>query len=137
MKIAMIKSGSSLICPGPMEALELKKVGDGELVLVSIGTGVNPKFYRKFWALIRWGFENIEHLQATPEMLQAYLFLKLGIVDTIVHHDGSYDMVPRSASPEKWTQLQFEDVYSSILSEFAATLSDDPNRLKRLVEQFE
>lgn len=137
MQITMIKNGSTLEAPGPWEADVLNELGDGEFVMVNLNKDLNPAFFRKFWSLIRWAWDNTEHNQASEHCLKDYLFLRAHLVNTIVMHDGTVRYTPLSCSPERIKDVkEFQRFYDAVLAEVASLISADPDQLSRMIEQY-
>ena len=62
MKIGMVKSGMTLKVTDDIGLEAFSRYKDNDYLLVTIATARNPKFHKRYWALIRFVFDNL------PEM---------------------------------------------------------------------
>lgn len=87
---------------------------------IKVGTEVyaiqarNPQFHRKYFALLKIGFEN----QDTYNDLEIYrqvIVIKAGYVHWVEGKDGHSYPLPQSISFEKMKQENFEKLYAATL----------------------
>lgn len=97
------------------------KIKHGEVIQVEFKRIRNPKFHKKYFALLQIVAEYDDRYDTVNDVLLV-MKLKLGHYRTIVNTDGRVIYVPKSISFGSMEQIDFEDFYSrtinKILSDF-------------------
>lgn len=112
-EMLLVKDGSCLR-PMPECMKQFDRLGDGEIIAVKWKYPRNVEFHRKFFALLKVGFENQEHY-ATMEQFRHVFLIETGHADPIISASGAVHWMPVSISFEKMDQLDFERLYSDLL----------------------
>lgn len=98
----------------------------GEVIHAEFRKRRNPKFHRKFFALLKLGFDYFEpalcHLEGTdqvftpeknPEEFRRWVIVKAGYYHVIGYPDGSVRLRAKSLKFSKMDQQEFEQLYSA------------------------
>lgn len=93
----------------------LRKIGQGELVMVEIKRPRNAKHHRLYWALITLVWQNMDGGRyPTAEDLHAAVKIAAGLRTTIVLPDGSVGYIPGSIAFHKMDQSEFDGFYERV-----------------------
>ena len=137
MQLVMVKTGNNLVAPGQWEMKALDKYADGELVLVQFVKARNPAFLAKFWKMIRWAFENIEHEQPTEELLKQDLIILSGLAHKTIGMDGQIYYSPMKINFADMTDdAEFAQVYDAVLNTLVKIVGADANKLTNLINNY-
>ncbi|MEA3427891.1 MAG: DUF1367 family protein [Thermodesulfobacteriota bacterium] len=148
MKARFLKSHTGLVPfdPESEEFLHRHKIGDvleGNFVSMR-----NPDFHRKYFALLKTGFENwepgeINSKYGTPEKnfdrFRRDVAILCGFYDVVIRLDGSTRVEAKSISFARMGKEEFEKLYSKTIDLFLAKIynhSISEEELNRIVELY-
>lgn len=124
MDIQLIKVAQGALVPADEhEAEKLRRIKVGGLVKCQIAETRNPKFHRKFMALVKLGFESFTPpettykgypVEANFDQFREDVTIAAGYF--VVHYriDGSFRVRAKSISFARMEQDEFERVYSAV-----------------------
>lgn len=124
MEVMLIKVAQGALVPADeAEADKLRRMKVGALVKVEATELRNPKFHRKFHALMRLGYDHfeapaIEHLgqrvQKNYEQFREDITILAGFYSVYYRLDGSYRIRAKSIKFGRMKQETFEHLYSAV-----------------------
>lgn len=114
--------------PADEESTEYtKKLTVGEVIGAGVRKARNYKFHKKFFALLKVGFDN-QDKYTSPEAFREEVTIRAGWYTTHLHLDGSASLHAKSISFGRMDELEFEKLYSAaidvILHKFVAGMSE-------------
>lgn len=109
----LTKKGGIFVPTYPADYEESGKIKDGDEVRATRAR--NIKFHRKFFALLKLGFENQDKIEDF-EIYRMIQVMKAGHVVFAKGTDGKDYPLPESLSFEKMGAQKFESVYNSVLT---------------------
>jgi len=128
-----VKTGTGLV-PADNDAREwFAKVKAGSTVRARVAVMRNPKFHRKFFAMLHVAFDNADWPEIeTPygparcsfEMFRQYVTVKAGYFHMDVTPDGNFRATPKSISFAAMDEAEFERLYSAVLDVILARFLD-------------
>jgi hypothetical protein len=148
MKTHLVKTLSGLLSFDPDTEAWYKKIKLGGVVQGDFKTVRNPKFLRKWFALLNVGFDNwlpgeVNSKYGVPaknfERFRADVIILCGFYDNVVRLDGSVRIEPKSVSFAKMTEESFEDLYSKTIDVMLKYVYDKemtPEKLNKIVDQY-
>jgi len=106
MKFELVKKGISFIPATDFDREKAVKIGQGEIVEVSYHKNRNYEFHKKFFALIKIGYDNqpydCEELYPEYidnfELYRAKVLIAIGYCDFILTDTGQMNYIPKSIS---------------------------------------
>ena len=134
MKFTCIKIDGNFIPAYNEDHEKAQKLKNGEEYEFTVKQPRNPKFHRKFFAMIKTCFENQEHFEDMEE-LRAYLTMKAGFYKSVVTPTGIMTL-PKSISFEKMDDLEFNDLYGKVLDVVIKFLKCDANDFETILFDF-
>lgn len=93
---------------------EASKFAIGEMIEVEAKKVRNPKFHRKFFALLNFIFENQSYFQNFEEMRKC-LTMMAGFYTTFISLKGEVLYVPKSIAFANMDELEFADLYFKVI----------------------
>lgn len=138
MKINVVKHNGKLVPATDQDREKLSKLGQGEYLTVEIKKVRNPKFHRKYFALVNFGFENQEdyanqdHYRKAMQVMAGYsvpvifptktdeqkrkmiAWLKK-MLDNLANAKPVILPFPKSIAFEKMDETEFEGLFSLVL----------------------
>lgn len=124
----------TLVPAFPSDYEVIKAIPAGELILAELKLDRNPKFSRKFFALLKFFREHlpesITNKYSTPEDFRKFILYYAGITEEFKDHKGVIHIVPRSLAFDSMDELEFSRVYSIVKMEiingfFAGSTTDE------------
>ena len=109
MKIRLKKVGDGLFPLTPQDADALEKIKGGDVLETSLRRVRNPRFHRKFFALLSVVLANQELYETTEDFLTE-LKIRTGWYEPLII-DGKVVYVPLSISFEKMDEIEFAMFY--------------------------
>lgn len=110
------RRGLSLV-PADEDAESLiRKLGEGEIILIRPKRARNPKHHRKYWGMVRLVFRNQEKF---PTIRHLHVAIKIAAgwyEDVPISIDGRLVYLPLSISWEDMDQDEFERYYAEAVS---------------------
>lgn len=95
---------------------KLSKLKLGDIYEVTTRSLRNPEFHRKFFALIKIGFDNTKLKFPDVQIYRYYITLKAGYYVKVETPKG-VAYIPKSISFDKMEQSEFEDLYNAVLQQ--------------------
>lgn len=93
----------------------LRKIGQGELVMVEVKRPRNVRHHRKYWALVTLVWENIDtDRYPTAEDLHAAIKIAAGLRTPIQLPDGTMGYIPGSIAFHKMSQDDFSAFFEKV-----------------------
>ena len=118
---------SKLVPDDPISEEAIRAIPPGEVVMIRWSRPRNVKFHRKFFALLKAGFELQDHFD-NLEAFRFWLTIKAGFFDIVQAPDGKIMFIPKSISFAKMSEDEFEALYNHIIdiliTEFGVTRED-------------
>ena len=121
-----IKMPSSILVPADDEAREaIQRLRNGCLVGLDIAARRNPKFHRKFMALVKVGFDAFEPeqkdykgmpAQKNFERFRKDVTIAAGFYEATYDLHGNVKLSARSLSWALMDEVEFEKVYSAVIN---------------------
>ena len=149
MKIFVFKTGSKLVPSTSEDKDKIAKLPVGEPFLISYVKVRNPKFLRKYWALVNIILENLpESVEnnlmknhqfriKTKDDVHFYIKLKNGFVEKkYIGNDGNIAWVPKSIAFDKMTSEEFEEFFSKAVDTACELLTVESDDLMREIMGF-
>lgn len=148
MKLNLIKTMLGLVPAEPDSKENYDKLKIGDFITAEIKTVRNPKFHRKYFALLRVGFDNwlpgeVNSKYGVPaknfERFRADVIILCGFYDNVVRLDGSVRLEPKSVSFAKMSEESFADLYSKTIDVLLKYVYDSkmtPEKLDEIVNQY-
>ena len=114
MKLTFIKTQSGLIpdCEATIEALKKIKNGDG--VILEYKPKRSYLFHKKLFALLNLIFENQDHYKSIDNILEMCKF-KAGYFETIITHKGEKHYKTKSIAFDEMDNASFEEFYKKCI----------------------
>lgn len=113
------RSDGAFICAYNSDHELSKRVKSGDSVVAKLTVPRNVGFHRKFFALIRYTFNNMSEEMSgkfpSEEALRLELTLQAGYWSQHVTMGGKEIVYPQSIRFDKMSQIEFEKLYSTIL----------------------
>ena len=114
MKLTFIKTQTGLI-PDCDETREiLKKIKNGDGVILDYKPKRNFKFHRRLFALLNLIFENQDYYKSIDNILEMCKF-KAGYFETIITHKGEKHYKTKSIAFDEMDNAEFEKFYSKCI----------------------
>lgn len=113
MKAYLYRSGFAMFPAYPSDSELLMKYREGDIVEVEIKKARNPKNHRRFFALLKLGFENQEQF-TSPGWFREYVLIKAGHFDYCKAPDGSTMVRAKSISFAGMDELEFQEMYRDV-----------------------
>ena len=127
MKTRLIKTLSGLLPFDPDTEAWYKKIKLGGIVENDSAVIRNPKFFRKYFALLRVGFDNweppyIESQKTKPmknfDYFRGRIAILCGYYEEAIDFDGKTQFIPDSISFAKMKEPEFQNLYSNTIDIF-------------------
>lgn len=134
-ELLMVKSFGSLKAADPEAEAYIKSLGIGEFVKATITKPRNPKFHRKFMALLRTCFENQDQFNDFTDFRKAVVF-ECGFRVTRQRIDGSKFEDAASISFSAMDELQFGRLYGKAIDVLSDWLGVTDQELAREIDSF-
>jgi Protein of unknown function (DUF1367). len=124
VKINLIKTISGLTPADPESKKNYDKIKPGALVITETKVVRNPAFLRKWFALLKIGFDNweppkISSEYGTPEKnferFRKDVIILCGYYNTVIRLDSSVRIEPKSVSFANMLEEQFADLYNKTI----------------------
>ena len=114
MKLTFIKTQTGLIpdCEATIEALKKIKNGDG--VILDYKPKRNILFHKKLFALLNLIFENQDYYKSIDNILEMCKF-RAGYFETIITHKGEKHYKTKSISFDEMDNASFEEFYKKCI----------------------
>ena len=113
MRMMLKKKNLSLIADSTAEADNISKLKDGEYHEVTVKKIRNPKFHRKFFALVKLAHENSDY-DMPLDSFRKYLVIKAGYFNVFPTQKGKY-IEAKSIAFDKMDETEFAELYSKVL----------------------
>ena len=132
MKINLLNTAFGLVPCYDDDYDEKKRLKDGEYYMANITTIRNPKFHRKYFALINLAWEYVPCVQQEflynndKKVFRKTIEMAAGHCDVIYNIKlGTFTHIPVSISYETLDNIAFEKLYNSVLDVLFATVFKD------------
>ncbi len=137
MQIYLIKTASGFVPSDKYQWAEVEKINQGEEILAKVIKVRNPKFHKKFMALLAETFDMQDEF-LNPESWRAAVTTGAGFCDFIFLASRGVVAVPRSISFENMDDLEFRKLYDDAIKFICAKYvpdldSDELDRLMAFV----
>lgn len=130
----LTKRKDGVFIPSDSEAMDFcGKIPVGDEVKISLAR--NPKFHRKFFALLKLGFENQERLD-TMEKYRMVTIMKAGFFEIVPNKNGEPYYIPQSIAFEKMDEEKFNKLFDAVLGVISKQLESSPEALTSELANF-
>jgi len=129
MKLLLRKYGNALVPVDDAMAEEFNKLKSGQDYEIQTRKSRNPKFHRKFFALIKLGHDNTQ-LDMPLDSYRKYITMKAGFFQKFPTRKGEY-IEPISIAFDSMDESEFEEVYNRVLDK----IIEDTGADKEFVEK--
>ena len=125
MKLNLIKTISGLVPADPESKEGYDKIKTGAMVITETRTVRNPAFLRKWFALLKVGFDNwvpakIDSKYGVPEKnferFRADIIILCGYYEVVVRLNGDVRIEARSVSFAKMEEEEFTELYNKTIN---------------------
>ena len=113
---------------------EIRKLKQNTDYSFTVKVDRNPLFHKKFFALIRLGFENQEQYN-NMDHYRKVMIMKAGYYETI-ETEKSTIWLPVSISFDKMSQDEFEEVFERVLDVITNELGSDRQDIVEQLNDF-
>lgn len=113
MKLYIYKSGFALFPAFTADMDLLGKMKEGEIWETDIKKARNPMFHRKFFALLKMGFENQNSFNA-PEWWREWVTMKAGWFESCKAPNGETMYRAKSIAFDKMDDFEFSELYKAV-----------------------
>ncbi len=135
MKIRLKKAFGVLVPSLPEDEEKMKGWTNEEIIEVNVRKPRNPKFHRKFFALVGLVFANQEKYTNREDLL-VELKIRTGHYKEHINYEGLTIYIPKSISFEKMDELEFEKFYNKVIDVVLQNfMKVDRNEMDRLIEE--
>lgn len=136
MKINLIKNEYNQLCPAFIDDFEkIKKLKQDMVYNVDIKKTRNYDFHKKFFALIRKGFENTKTKITNEEFYRHYITMKAGYYESVDTGTGIM-ILPVSISFEKMGEDEFQQLYDSAFDQIIIDIEADEVLFRNELQSF-
>ena len=112
-KVYLYRSGFSLFPAYLSDNDLLMKYREGEVIEATVKKARNPKFHRKFFALVKVGFEAQTNFVAF-EWWREYITMKAGHYESCKAPNGEWMYRAKSIRFDQMDDLEFEQLYRDV-----------------------
>lgn len=106
----------------------LRKIAAGEVIQASVRKARNYAFHKKYFALLKVGFDCQERY-TSPEAFRKEVIILAGWSTTHVHIDGTVSFNADSIAFDKMDELEFDKLYQAtinvLLQHFVSHMTED------------
>ncbi|MBM7070894.1 DUF1367 family protein [Shewanella sp. 202IG2-18] len=150
-ELALVKSAGGLLLPLSANDEEMirEKVKLGEVIKCEFKRSRNPKFHRKFFALLNLGFEYFEPQpveyrgqQVTPEKnfdeFRKWVTVQAGYFEIVGYPDGTVRLRAKSISFANMEDIEFGELYQKVITVLmsnALSIFKTPEEVEHAVNQ--
>lgn len=114
MKLSLVKTQFGTFVPAfDSDHESAKKIGMGEIFEIDYKKVRNPKFHRKFFALIKLVYDNQESFENMND-LRHWLTMKAGFYKEVTTPDGTM-FLPESISFSTMDEIKFSELYNRVV----------------------
>jgi len=113
-KVFLIKTNTGFIPSSDMDKEITDKIGMGEEIEVLLRKARNPKFHRKFFAMLNVVLQNQEKYTILEDLLTE-VKIRIGHYKEYITTDGQVVYMPKSISFENMDDIQFEKFYNKTI----------------------
>jgi hypothetical protein len=108
----------------------LRAIPEGEILTVDLEMERNPRFHRKFFAMVKFFYEHMPEIITSkypdPETFRRqFLFYYCGVTEEIIDWKGDRHIVPKSVSWGAMDNIEFREVYERIRDKIAREFFPD------------
>lgn len=114
----------------------VRKLAQGELVNARITKPRNPKFHRKFFAMLNLGFDN-QDVYWNRDHFRRAILIEAGHFEDLRLLDGTVIREAKSLRFDRMDELEFGQVYWDCLRVLRDFLDTDDRALQDALEAFE
>lgn len=116
--IMLVKDGErGVLRPATAHDAEvLGKLDNKKHFRATLSQARNPQRLKLYWSLLRAVTDNHPfYALAGEDALHDFLKLRLGLVDSVIYHDGSTRIVPRSIAFDAMSETEFKTYFDRVL----------------------
>ncbi len=139
MEIQLVKTGLGLRPVSDTDANAIKKIEEGEIVILNYVRPRNYKLLKKYMALIQLMWEN-DSLALTKVRYRKEMEIAAGYFETYIGFDGSIRKDPRSIAFKNMEEDEFKVLFTDMLTIACMRLGVDSgeitNELKERLGKF-
>lgn len=110
-KVFLIKTEYGFLPSADMDKQITDKIGIGEEIEVLLRKARNPKFHRKFFAMLNVVLQNQEKYDNLEDLLTE-VKIRVGHYSEYITDDGKIVYTPKSISFEKMDEIEFNKFYN-------------------------
>lgn len=122
MKLLLAKKGNLYIPATDQDREISNKIGQGELLSVTVSKNRNGLLHRKFFALIDIGFDNQDNY-TDINLYRSRVMIGIGHCDAIYLEDGTINYIPKSISYDSIpNDIEFQEIYKKTVDFIAKKL---------------
>jgi hypothetical protein len=99
------------------DAVTLGRLDSRKHFTATLKQARNPQRLKLYWALLRAVADNHHfYALAGARALHTWIKLRLGLVDSVIYHDGSTRLEPRSIAIDAMGEPEFKDYLDRVLT---------------------
>lgn len=152
MKLCFVKRLGKILTDDGLELIDFIKkqfgnLPEGALLELEIKNKRNPLFHRKYFALLKVGFDAVDYgdhtykgqpVKKNPKSFRKDIAILCGFYEVEYKYDGSFRLVAKSISFAKMEETEFELLFSqtiNILLEKILPKSYNDSKLRQAVDK--
>lgn len=112
-KVYLYRSGFAFFPAYSSDSDLLSKFREGEVIEVDVKKARNPMFHRKFFALVKVGFELQTNFKAF-EWFREWIEMKAGYFESCQAPNGEWMYRAKSIAFDKIDDIEFEQIYKDV-----------------------
>ena len=148
MNLSLLKSVGGLIPADPESDAKYQKIKAGSVIIAETKEVRNPLFMRKYFSLLKVGFENweapkVESVHGTPEKsfdrFRKDVAILCGHYHLVIRLNGEVRIEADSISFANMTEETFEKLYNSTINIFLKHIYDSEmtrEKIENIVNQY-
>jgi hypothetical protein len=109
----LYRSGFAFLPASQSDMDILYQFKENEPFKVKVTKARNYENHKRFFALLKLGFENQESFTA-PEWFRTFITMKAGYVESCQGPDGNWMFRPKSIAFDKLDELEFRELYRAV-----------------------
>jgi len=113
MKLHLLKTREGFYCAHASDKDEFDRLKNGEVYEATITKPRNYMFHRKFFALLKIGFESQRTFEAF-DWYRSWVIMKAGHYESKKAPNGTWMFLPKSISFDNMDETEFEQLFKDV-----------------------